>query len=1135
MSLRPVVIVGCGGSGGKTVQMLRHSLRQRLVREGLGSEIPDAWQFLYIDTPETQETNVAGVGPLPDDEYVRLSEELDSYKPVFRQLTNFGKSRLDRLDTWVPNPKRIKVSLQNGAGQMRAVGRAVSLSKFGTVGTRLRQAYLTAAGASAELAELQRVLAPEDQEVLVAGDDPFVFVVSSMAGGTGAGVFLDVCDAFRAVTPAAQNKIFGVLFTAEVFQGPDLDADAARGLQPNSLGLLSELISGYYARDREIEPLASLAGMAAPQGAIEASGPSYPFVVGMQTMGGSSLEQVHDCYRAVSETLLAMITSPPVARNMTQFTVANWQIEQVGSTAWAFGDPDRNNEALAGIVSSFGSARLSLGLERFETYAAARVARSVIEFQLKGWEQFGRDRFGLSDVATAAQIATAWGDREGLAFVERCGLRELNEHPEGQKPVPYDQVIEAIAPEQKQQQLRAVWRAQVVEDLTVFGEMAAAEWIEVIPQRCALRESSYVAELSELTESGSIQFRDSAPSALVLETSRAVAAFGLRPARCLVDRTAEHLRLAKEQLTTEVASDNLLANRWREFFNPVFRDVPNNLDPVDTDHRAVLDLSVKAYAVKLGAEGRVVVKQRAIALIDEFLAQVIAPLLALIDQMERDLDEASNVLAGYPGDRGVPASFEPPPFEHCLIESDRWPAIFEDKVSATAEQDDQSSSWQVSVRSMVGGGGFEYTERAATHLAPSAVMTAAHGAWRPRELDGDGTAVALEQHFRLPAIEQRASLWLHRQGTASERFITQTLTEYLDATDDKGLAILDHTERLKTFVSQLQLTLAAAKPLVNIDPVLRQEVHPENAANRQVLVPEQLPLAPGHPARDRAEQVIRQALPREAGQPGWIDAFFTAASSRAESITYVSRLSGAVHPACISSVVEPIAASLRDGNLKMANFWSHRRSRPLEEFVPVHESVLHSMIRGWFVGRMFGLVPNPSRGQPFNVLSESGECLRFPSQLLRKVETDPEFGGTSWLPLLLESLPVAMILYGYDQQYVQAYDRLFELGGSIGRQLSQSWIVTGSSPAAQDPCQITGSDSSEPGSRSGAALALLDGYGAAIDTRLRDMPLEKKAQLWFAEPGDFGRELFPLITSELNGDMLRRFFTAPAANTSSYV
>lgn len=52
--LSPFLIIGVGGSGGKTIRAMRQTLLRRLRAKGWKGEFPEAWQFLEIDTVSTQ-------------------------------------------------------------------------------------------------------------------------------------------------------------------------------------------------------------------------------------------------------------------------------------------------------------------------------------------------------------------------------------------------------------------------------------------------------------------------------------------------------------------------------------------------------------------------------------------------------------------------------------------------------------------------------------------------------------------------------------------------------------------------------------------------------------------------------------------------------------------------------------------------------------------------------------------------------------------------------------------------------------------------------------------------------------------------------------------------------------------------
>src|SRR3954470_17509050 len=101
MALSPMVVIGCGGSGGKVVVGLRKRLEEELRRRGWSHGIPAAWQFKWLDVPANQERH-SRFGPLlPQADYVALSS-VPRYQDYDESLMFAAAqdSRLSRLAGW---------------------------------------------------------------------------------------------------------------------------------------------------------------------------------------------------------------------------------------------------------------------------------------------------------------------------------------------------------------------------------------------------------------------------------------------------------------------------------------------------------------------------------------------------------------------------------------------------------------------------------------------------------------------------------------------------------------------------------------------------------------------------------------------------------------------------------------------------------------------------------------------------------------------------------------------------------------------------------------------------------------------------------------------------------------------------
>ena len=81
--LRPVIMIGCGGSGQKAVRYIRDAVRRQLDHNNWEGGIPNAWQFIGLDTLNIQEAP-GEIPLLPASDYKSVSLEFDT----FTDLTN---------------------------------------------------------------------------------------------------------------------------------------------------------------------------------------------------------------------------------------------------------------------------------------------------------------------------------------------------------------------------------------------------------------------------------------------------------------------------------------------------------------------------------------------------------------------------------------------------------------------------------------------------------------------------------------------------------------------------------------------------------------------------------------------------------------------------------------------------------------------------------------------------------------------------------------------------------------------------------------------------------------------------------------------------------------------------------------
>ena len=132
-----------------------------------------------------------------------------------------------------------EVNIAQGAGQYRTLGRAVGLTQLSRIAEKLSRSYsrMTASGAAAELKEVARLLSGKSEPV---NEQPVAIVVSSVAGGSGAGIFLDISEALKSINPEFAKTTHTFLYGPDVFTS--VPADLRDQIPANVLGSIVDFL-----------------------------------------------------------------------------------------------------------------------------------------------------------------------------------------------------------------------------------------------------------------------------------------------------------------------------------------------------------------------------------------------------------------------------------------------------------------------------------------------------------------------------------------------------------------------------------------------------------------------------------------------------------------------------------------------------------------------------------------------------------------------------------------------------------------------------------------------------------------------------------------------------------------------------
>ncbi len=1092
MPLSPMIVIGCGGSGGKVILSLRRRLGEELQRRGWNRGIPESFQTKWVDVPTPQEAHPEFGEGLAEEDYTGLALS-DTYEHIDALVLRSAGERVERLIGWRPSPY-IQLPVLQGAGQMRAIGRSVALSNAPNVSRLIERAVQNSQSSRPELESLGECLDVEN-----VSSDPFVFVVSSLAGGTGAGIFLDVCDLIRSYDPNLSQRIIAILLTAEIFPGV-----AGVGIPPNSLAASSELMNAMLEVQRHLE---TLYGRGAAMNALQGAGPSASYLVGLRTLDESrSLRTPGDAYRAVTESLVALMLDEHLQQEIINYDLTN-RTEQQAQRSSKFElllePPHANLPPKCGFVSSFGSAKVSVGASRFSVWARDRMVRAVLEYLLTGWRDRGLELVDPNrrSVIQDPEIVEHLVNRDREEFFGQCGLWEEDE-PDGTR---HDQVVDGVMPLDNLKDSLRAFHQNLIAEMKAFGQLDEREWVNRIPVVIRNRQADFRANMMASLERGSDTFATGVVNRLESAVSNWLAEYGLPVAAGLVKELSQQCRSATEQLRRESREhDSALQRNPNRAIAAAFQSLGGGkIDATSTfvDEAARKGIGPnRSWAQSERCE-------KAASLLSDVVDKVLHPLTSELEVVGRELDAFADTreMHDWPAGSGVTPLYAPAPSEFCLVGPDDWSKIYEELLK-------ESAGSVETARDKICAGGFEYGDTAARFKAPTALHIDGREGWAGR----DGRPVKVELALSPDELKDRAERFLYDPSNSIGRFMGAGLEEYLAPTD-RSNPVVDHGERLRCFREALTSAMQMASPLFRIDQTMMSRLHIHTDLSTRMTIQE-LPFDNSHPAYEIAKEILT------TGGDVSSEAFKSRTKKGVESVLLVRRLATPVHPAVVASLYQPI---VRDWDQvvnspnpakSIQTFWNNKRTRLLQEFIPLPLPAIATIVRGWFVGRLLGLVTNPteSTGPRIHTRDEFGRerISAFPWPLLRHGRTAQLGDGYykyEWLPAILEQIPLSMMMLSQDEHALDAYEDIFRLGQRAESEMKQ--FITHGTTSSQNQPQIYGDTEEDRKTMFKEAVHhIKQGYlelDEATPKRLQGDYLAFSAV-------PFGRELFSIIREELD-------------------
>lgn len=1097
-----MLFVGLGGSGGKTLRFMKAGLFEWLERHGWDEGIPVGFQFAHIDTPtEPDGKDVGDSSLITAEEYLGLVGKGISYEAVADNLDKSPSPTLD-LAGWRVEPANLMVSIQEGAGQYRAVGRSIGAAYLPQIKNFLKQAItrINDVEAQPQLNKLYAKVTKKKADSVGTGgkSEPFVVVVSSLAGGTGAGIFMDTCDTIRLLEPTWGHHSFALLYTPEVFSNiPELQKG---GVEPNSLAAICELTNGsWFQRSTDATAMAGGAVELAPlearlpgffRGAgfargLDRSGPAYPFLVGLRSSKGAAYQNDKELFRMVGQSMVAWATDAVMQDGLLAYVKANWQ------SSASTNSPDGKRDILVNTgageqgvpnISGIGFARISIGTRQFEEYAARRIARDaanwISQYHTKSEEAQALQ--GDRKVVSPDQLATEIAERHFDWFIDQCKLQERG--PE------QNDILDALKPEGIDQLQREV-KARVKASLRQSEAQPGRSWDPEVNTAINNHLQDYEREWKVTLNAAFEKWAKDTPDRVLAVVREAVANFGTAVSSKLVARLIHELSNESDGVAVELLGKTELGmySQWssREFWGGRVTTALTEAGGgrIEADDPAI----EKAITDGLGAARfayMVPTCERAALMLKEFCAGFLRPLQRKLGDSTEDLRKQTAEISGWPGwpapgeDQDVPEDLKPGAAERTLLDVEKFPELFTNNLAIHFGRDTtQDAQSKRDVRQDVISGKFiderlAASSKDAKNLLPLVAIQIT-GEWRPSSavIGGAraGDSVRLDVRYSVYDLLDRARAWLNDGDGVFPQLLRSNLREFTDPGDTFepafGMSSEDYVDRRTRFVEILETAIGLSDPLVGLDPQLTQQLHPK--AISPIRRFSSIPFGGDHKLKSPVmEKLAAEMKDEKAPNPEQL-------LNEDASLTYIdlySFLPAPHSPLVIRSLMEPIGQAWApieaDGNeadIAISNFWFYRRTRPLMEFIPAPRPHIHAMVRGWFVGHLLGLIDNSKQQSAIKIVDPWDENLHrynFPYPTLSPAANDN-------LASLLESLALAYVRVGVDDDIepLFPYVLLRRLGTSTqGRSLTywgelndicRTWLSDGVVPGSDQELMLS--------------------------------------------------------------------------------
>ena len=1028
--MKKFLVVGCGGSGAKTQAYMIDQLKAHLRSfDPTLTRLPKAWQFVSVDVPIEPEKGPDGLGNVQSNggRYVGIGSK-EQYRTFDSGITRTlgDRKALGEVATWSErHPENRTTPISDGAGQFRGLGRMLTLRAIPRIREELKTAMdvLEEAETIAELDQLNYKIT--GHHASSADSSPVILVISSMAGGAGASMFLDICRILSTL-PNAKPEHTGVfMFTPEVFE--NLPADAMVGAWPNALAMFGEAVATQTGAATESDVALFKALGVNAGGSRNTFARLFPIGARMGATGARFGDgSPNTVYRGLGRSLAALMTSGKSADSFVAYNLGN-----TGSP-----EADRNLFGWASSTDtpwdvmpwgSMGYAQLSMGRDRYAEYSAQRLARTAFDRLLRGHldpqsndtgeEQLKKrvhdryprilDKIGIGSSVLSEQpnqnFIAQWvyylcgNDANNAAEQARQWLRQQLPAADGMKATDWGNLVRnRLTDPRNGQHVTATLSAGAYSFVHTFADQFCDMVIGMAEENLATVGLPFVKEVVT-TLSNDIQQRLIAP---------------------LADFAAQNLHV--DPMATNATVDQLLQPITG---SGAVTNAGQILDNISAEYRTQF---VTAFCTQVAAKLHPV--------LEDFTNNVLTRLTSELADAHADLeyagrkksvsinlaDVATDDPVAWPSDRDEMISdrFRGSANEILISDVDHFPTDYETHVLQDVKVSDpdvfnSDQAGLLAAQSVIRGSwntnGSERAPEDTLALPASRGTVGNRCGWVSRFLaaspsggdERESRPGSFTAKVRPNELLQRARLWIQRPDYHFHKFISTDLRSYM--TQDETINDVTFAERMNRLRSAFTTALAQARPLAAVNSAMVSRVHGTSESYHYNF--SEIPFK-ANSAAGVLTSVLNNTTHLDESTSGSLESAMTQGAKVRHIDVFGSYPN--YSPVVFSSLFPHIAKDW-DSRTSHDGFWTLRRSRPLAGAIPMSTAERQAMVGGWIIGSITGRIFIQDQGLPTaraHIFDDAaGEWVPFPHPLLTAPSNFK--ADIDWMAAVIESVLLA--------------------------------------------------------------------------------------------------------------------------------